>query len=162
MRMNAPDLTKFSVAELLALNGAILVELRRRNICRTENNPTGDYAEYLAAEKLGLELNNNSKLGYDAVDPIGLRYQIKGRRITPKNHSTQLSVIRNLDNQEFDHLVALLFDENYSVLKAAKVPHGIIGEHAKYNSHQNGHILHLNTKLLGDFRVENLTAKFVN
>jgi hypothetical protein len=160
--MNAPDLTKLSVAELLTLNGAILVELRRRNICRTENNPTGDYAEYLAAEKLGLELKNNSELGCDAVDPKGLRYQIKGRRITPKNHSTQLSVIRNLENREFDYLVALLFDENYSVLKAARVPHGIIGEHAKFRAHQNGHILHMNTKLLSDSKVENLTAKFVN
>ena len=160
--MSAPDLTKLSVGEVLALSGAILVELRRREICRTENNPTGDYAEYLVAQKLGLNLGANSRSGYDATDKKGLRYQIKGRRIVPTNPSTQLGVIRKLQKQEFDYVIGVLFNEHYSVLKVAKIPHVAVGEFAKFSNHQNGHILHLNAKLLADPRVEDLTLKFVN
>jgi hypothetical protein len=160
--MSATDLTKLSVEEVLALSGAVLVELRRRGVCRTENNPTGDYAEYIVAQKLGLDLVPNSKSGYDAVDNGGVRYQIKGRRIVPTNPSTQLGVIRNLQKQDFDYVIGVLFNENYSVLKVAKIPHVAVGELAKFSNHQNGHILHLNPKLLTDRRVEDLTLNFVN
>ena len=160
--MNAIDLATLSVPEVLVLHGAVLAELRRREVCRTENNPTGDYAEYLAVQRLGIRLNGNSASGCDATDLNGVRYQIKGRRVTRKNGSTQLSVIRNLNEKEFDYLIGLLFNEHYSVLKAAKVPHGIIEEHGRFSEHQNGHIVHMNARLLADPRVEDLTPRFLN
>ena len=87
--------------ELLRNLGDILAELRRRGICRSENLPTGDLAEYLACKALGLSLAEKSAKGFDATDLDGLRYQVKGRRITQWNPSTQLSAIRELDASPF-------------------------------------------------------------
>ena len=36
-----------SISELLALHGAVMEELRAREVVRSANNPTGDLAEYL-------------------------------------------------------------------------------------------------------------------
>ena len=43
----ANEMEMLSVRGLLGLHVAALDELRRRGVLRTENNPTGDYAEYL-------------------------------------------------------------------------------------------------------------------
>jgi len=160
--MKPADLTSIPLPELLGLHGAILAELKRRKISRTENNPTGDYAEYLVAQKLGLRLEENSELGFDATDDKGIRYQIKGRRLTPGNRSTQLGAIRKLKEHEFDYLIGVLFDEVYRVQKVAKLPHVVVGEYAKYRSHPNAHILLLNKAVLSDNRIEDLTKKFTD
>jgi hypothetical protein len=60
---------------------------------RTQNNPLKDHSEWLAAKSLNLDLANNSKADYDAIDTNGVKIQIKRRRITSKNKSTQLSAI---------------------------------------------------------------------
>jgi hypothetical protein len=72
------DWSTLGVTDLLAAHCAILDELRTRNILRSKNNPTGDYAEWLVPTKLGLRLENNSAKGWDATDAAGVRYQIKG------------------------------------------------------------------------------------
>src|SRR5947209_7395503 len=95
--MTNEDLTALTVPDLLGLYVSVLAELRRRKVVRTSNNPVGDYAEWLVADRLNLALTNNSNAGYDAVDVNGLRYQIKSRRLTPENPSTQLGAIRDLD-----------------------------------------------------------------
>lgn len=159
--MNPEELQNLALGELLKLHGAVQVELRRREICRTENGPTADYAEYLVGHKLGIKLNGNSALGCDGIDTSGTRFQIKGRRINPKNRSTQLSAIRNLALNEFDFLIGVLFDEFYCVSQVAKVPHAVVTEHAVYRAHQNGHILHLNKRLFADERVEDMTQRFL-
>ena len=82
--MDLPDFTELTIAELLATHSAVLDELRHRNVIRSKNNPTGDYAEWLVSTKLGLTLETNSVKGFDATDLHGLRYQIKGRRATPE------------------------------------------------------------------------------
>ena len=40
---------------------------RNRNVIRTYNSPIGDYAEWIVADKLGLDLNQSSHTGCDAV-----------------------------------------------------------------------------------------------
>ncbi|RKF49444.1 hypothetical protein BCY88_17620 [Paraburkholderia fungorum] len=47
----ARDLTSMSTEALLRQHCQILAELKRREVPRTENNPTADYAEWLAAQK---------------------------------------------------------------------------------------------------------------
>lgn len=42
---------------------------------------TGEYGEYIAAERLGLELAEVRTAGYDAIDQAGRRIQIKARSI---------------------------------------------------------------------------------
>ena len=43
-----------SSIELMNMYAEILAELNSRKVVRTYNNPVGDYAEWLVAEKLGL------------------------------------------------------------------------------------------------------------
>ncbi|WP_321871944.1 hypothetical protein [Paraburkholderia tropica] len=47
----ARDLTSVSNEALLRQHGQILAELKRREVLRAENDPTGNYAKWLAAQK---------------------------------------------------------------------------------------------------------------
>jgi len=155
--MNPSDLTGLTIAELLATHSSVLDELRHRNVIRSKNNPTGDYAEWLVSTKLGLALETNSAKGFDASDSQGLRYQIKARRVTPENRSTQLGVIRNLEGKDFDFLIAIIFDADWHVRYAAKIPHQAISLLATYRPHINGHTIHLRSAVLDNPSVENIS-----
>ncbi len=124
-----------SIAELLACHVGALKELRARRVLRTENNPTGDLAEYLFCAAYGWELDPGKAL--DARDRDGKRYQIKGRRLTGRHPSRLLSPIRDLNG--FDILAAVLFDENYRVVRAALIPVGVVRDRSKYARHTNSH-----------------------
>ena len=150
-----------TISQLLNHYTLILDELHHRGVVRTENSPIGDYAEWLVANCLNLTLENNSKTGYDAVDGQNIKYQIKGRRITPKNPSTQLSVIRNLESHHFDFLIVAMFNAQVEVQKVVKIPHEIIQKYARYNRHQNGYILYMRKDVLGDPLTEDITNLFL-
>ncbi|MEQ1953876.1 hypothetical protein [Mesorhizobium sp. CN2-181] len=125
------------VRELLSLHAQILDELRDRQIVRTSNSPLGDYAELLFASAFGWQLNDNSSAGHDAVDAQGVRYQIKARRVTPKNPSRQLSAIRRLPDRTFDVLACVLFDAGYQVFKALLLPYEVVQARARHVEHTN-------------------------
>ena len=146
-----------TVLELLRCFADILDELRERKVVRTRNNPVADYAEWLVAQKLGLMLERNSKRGYDAIDQNGKRYQIKSRRLDPTNESTQLSVIRNLEAGDFDYLVGVLFNRDFTVKEAYRIPHSVIKQHSRFSELQNGYILLLEGEVLTALGVENIT-----
>ena len=150
------NLSELTIRELLQLQASAVEELRLRGVVRTANNPVGDFTEWLVATALGLTLASNSSAGYDAVSPAGVRIQIKGRRVTPKNPSRQLSAIRNLDEQDFDELVAVIFNEAFEVVEAVSIPHAQVGEYGTYREHVNAHILHVRGKLLEDPRVKSI------
>lgn len=130
-------LEPLSVPQLLVLHARLLEELRSRGVLRTANNPTGDLAEYLFCKAFGWRQAANSEKSYDALDADGLRYQIKGRRLHPRNGSRQLSAIRDMDG--FDMLAAVLFDEHYRVARAVLVPSAIVRAHSTYIPHTNSH-----------------------
>ncbi|MBU1447546.1 MAG: hypothetical protein KKF58_04470 [Gammaproteobacteria bacterium] len=157
--MSPVDYSKKTVTELLATHSKVLDELKQRQVIRSKNNPTGDYAEWLVASKLGLVLEKNSAKGFDARDLQGLRYQIKGRRVTSGNKSTQLGVIRDLEGKDFDFLVAVVFDENWQVHSAAKIPHQVVSLFATYRPHVNGHIMHLRPSVFDNPLVEDISLK---
>jgi hypothetical protein len=136
-----------------------MLALQERGILRTFNNPVADYAEWLVAARLNLRLANKSKSGHDAVDSDGKRYQIKGRRLTPKNTSTQLSVIRNLDQRPFDELAAVVFNADFSVAYAALVPCEAVLANSRYSKHQNGHIFMMRRTVLELPEVREITAQ---
>jgi hypothetical protein len=143
MSSSTPDLCNLSEFELLGLHARAVRELRRRGVIRSSNNPVGDYAEFLVARALGLQLTPKSTTGHDATAPDGLRYEVKARRITGAVGSRQLSAIRKLDEQHFDVLVGVLFDEDYGVHRACVIPHGTVLECASFQKHTNAWILHL-------------------
>ncbi len=148
---------KLTINELLSAHGSVLDELKHRGVIRSKNNPTGDYAEWLFSTKLGLTLEPQANGGFDATDSQRVRYQIKSRRVTPDNPSTQLGVIRNLDKNDFDFLLAVVFDADWQVLRAAKISHKVVGTLATFRSHQNGHIMHLRPTVFDVPEVEDIT-----
>lgn len=133
------DLQSLSTAQLLELHSQVSNELRSRGISRTSNNPTGDLAEYLFCQAFDWIQEENSMAAIDAVGRDGTRYQIKGRRLTRFNKSRQLSAIRNLNGSHFDYLAAALFNEDYTIRKAALIPAGVVQSRAKYIEHTNSH-----------------------
>lgn len=134
-------LGSLSVPDLLLLFANVLSELRDRGVIRSTNNPVADYSEWLVARALGLELVAPSVKGYDAISPDGARYQVKGRRQTPENASRQLSAIRGFELEDihpFDYLVGVLYNRDFTVMKAAQIPVAIVRQQAKPTPHVNG------------------------
>ena len=137
--------------ELLQLYSDLMVELRQRKLLRSSNNPVSDYAEKVISEMMLLTLEKGSNKGYDAIDEkTGTRYQIKARRLTKQNKSRQLGVIRNLDQNLFDYLIAVIFNESFSPQEIWKIPRNIIPKYSYFSPHQNGRILVLAGKILQD------------
>ncbi len=87
-------------------------------ICRTERDPTGDYAEWLIASKLNLQQAENPvQSGYDLINlDTGVTYQVKARRIY-KEHGYKVS-IKKYNEYRFDYLILVLFKEDFTILKA--------------------------------------------
>src|SRR5437762_12174339 len=96
--------TGLTTRQLLELYAVLLGELRTRGVVRSTNNPAADLAERLCAKAFGLTLVSKSTAGFDAVGPDGTRFQIKARRLTSENASTQLSAIRGLRKARFEFL----------------------------------------------------------
>lgn len=126
------DLTTVPVPALLELHVDLLAELRRREVVRSANNPTGDYGELLFSRAFGWTLNNNSSADADAVDGEGLRYQIKCRRLGTPRGSRQLGFIRRLPERPFDRLAAVLLDDRFRVLRGAIIPYEVVEPRAAY------------------------------
>ncbi len=149
-----------TIAQLLKYYGQILEELRARKIIRTSNIPTGDYAEFLVKNQLELILEKGNRVGYDAKDASGVKFQIKARRLTGNNQSWRLGAIRNLANQEFDFLIAVKFNGIFEIDQVVKIPHKIIEKYARYSRHSNAHFLVLG-EVLSDPLLEDLTTQFL-
>ena len=153
------DWSKSNEAELFCAYTSLMEELRARGVIRSSNNPVADYAETLVSRSLGLSLLGRSAAGYDATDTSGVRYQIKGRRLTQENGSTQLGIMRNLSSRPFDLLAAVVFSRTFTVLYAALIPIEIVAESGRYSSHSNGQIFHFRRSVLNDPRVTDITTK---
>ena len=153
------DLQKLSSRSLLRVYSAVMRELRERTVVRSTNNPVADLAELLASRAFRLKLETRSTAGFDGVARDGTRYQVKARRRTPENQSTQLSVIRNLGANKFKYLLAIVFDEDFNVESAFRIPRGTVRRYARFSRHVNGHILRLIGPVLDDPHTEDVTAR---
>lgn len=131
------DLASLTAPELLKLHAAVSDELRARGVTRSSNNPVGDLAEHLFCKAFGWTRSPKSEPEADAVGPDGRRYQIKARRITAHNKSRQLGALRKLPGQGFDELAAVLFAPDYTVSRAAVIPHRVVADRASFVEHTN-------------------------
>ncbi|MCA0305278.1 MAG: hypothetical protein LCH95_23000 [Proteobacteria bacterium] len=152
------ELAKLTPLQLLELHASVGEELRKRGIVRSSNNPTADVAELLFCRAFGWQQALNSNVAADATDAQGVRYQIKGRRVTPQNPSRQLSALRGLDKGGFDFLAGIVFGADYKVLRAAILPHALVLQRSKFSSHQNGWIFHLRDSVWSLPGVRDVTA----
>jgi hypothetical protein len=133
--------------------------LKARGVTRSTNNPIADYAELLFEKALRLERAPRSTAGYDATDRKGLKYEIKGRRITAHNVSRQLSSIRGLDQRHFDFLGGVLFAEDFSVSRACLIPQSQVVEHSTFVRHTNSWKFMLTDSVWGFPGVVDVTEK---
>ena len=76
---------------------------------------TGEYGEYVAAERLGLELAEARTAGYDATDQSGRRIPIKARSIPGEKKlvGQRIGSIR-LDH-EWDVVLLVLMDDRFDL-----------------------------------------------
>ena len=107
------------IADLLGIYGQVLEELREREVIRSANAPTGDYAEWLVQRALGGELQPRSNKSADLIVRTK-RIQIKSRVLSDPEESgeRQLSSFRSWD---FDDAVIVLFDRRYGVRRATRI-----------------------------------------
>lgn len=135
----AVDLSAKTVRELLALWVEVMDELTSRGVVRTQNNPTADLAERIACDALGLTMADKNAKGHDAVDSSGYLYQIKGRRLSRGATRKPLGVVRDLDEGQFQHLVVVLFDYDFSINLACVIPYDAFCGIARAVKRLNGH-----------------------
>lgn len=134
---SAEALTRLATGELLALSRGILAELRRRGVIRSGNAPAGDYAELLVQRATGGELAPNSQRSWDVETPTGQHLQVKARVVTNPRAvgERQLSVFRSW---EFDAVVIVLFDDEFRVWRAARLPVEILEQAGRFVAHVSG------------------------
>lgn len=126
---------RLTVGQLLDVYGAVLTELRRRGLVRTNNAPIGDLAEYCAALVYGGVLAPNSEPSYDLTTPDGLRVQVKVRqKSTP---SAVFSPVRSFD---FDLAVFLLVD-GHDLVAAREWTPDQVRKRGSHRAHTNGTVI---------------------
>jgi hypothetical protein len=141
------ELHQLSVPSLLRLSRLILRELRARGIVRSSNAPAGDYAELLIQRTTSGELAPNAQKSWDVKAASQERIQVKARVLTPENPSRQLSPIRSWD---FDTLAVVLFDDDFSVVRAVSLDIEVVRAVGVWRKHVNGWIVFARDDLLAD------------
>lgn len=156
-----PELDGLSDRQLLHLYAEVMDKLKDLGIIRSGNNPVSDYAEYLVSKRLGLDQTKCSEKGVDAIGPDKTKYQIKARRLTRRNSSRQLGIIRDLNQSPppFDFCVAVLFNEYFEPIEAYRIPVETVSRYARHSEYQNGHVLTLSPPLIRDPSVENILER---
>jgi len=155
--MRSDDLRVQSPAGLLVTYASVLHLLHSHGVVRSFNSPVGDIAEWIVSKKLNLTLAGKSAKSYDATDPTGRTYQIKGRWLAGKNRSRQLGAIRNLSSDPFDFLAAVMFDGDFQVEYAAVIPVQVVREKSKYVQHSNSWRFSFTKSLLSSPGVQDIT-----
>jgi hypothetical protein len=159
--IHVDELKLLSNRNLLKLYTELMAELRTRGIVRSSNGPGADVAEGIVAKALSLTLNAASTAGYDGIDPHGKKVEVKCRRLTRHNKSRQLSAIRNLESAHFDFLAGVLFNEDFSVMKAALIPFQVVKDHSVFVKHTNGWKFVLRDSIWGLHGVEDITERLL-
>lgn len=62
-----------------------------------------------------------------------------------------------LEKNQFDFLIAVIFDSHFQVRAAYQIPHEIIPRYAVYRRHVNGHILLADGPILRDPATKDIT-----
>ncbi len=98
----------------------ILKKLKEHDVIRT-SKLVGEYGEYVASKKLGLQRKPSGNKGYDAIDSKDKKYEIKSRKNTPYNKINNFPVGKN-QLELADFLICVEFDTDWNVVKFYKIP----------------------------------------
>ena len=98
--------------------------LQEMGVVRSEDKIISDYAEWFCSFKLGIELCNESKLGYDALSKFGERIQIKSRIGSDIDFKIAFDGIRV---NEFDYLLVTFINmTTWMIDSIYKVSHEVV------------------------------------
>ncbi|GAA1214482.1 DUF6998 domain-containing protein [Rhodoglobus aureus] len=141
---NAPgfDPTLLTVGEILHVYTALLVELGRRGLVRTNNAPIGDLAEYACATYYEGELASNSEKSYDLISVDGRRVQVKVRNV--REGTRPSAVFSSIRSTDFDICVFILANASTHTIDAAYewTPEEIQA-HGRFTSHTNSTLIRI-------------------
>ena len=155
--MRSDDLRVQGIGGLLSTYASVMHLLRHHGIVRSFNSPVADVAEWLVSTNLGLKLATNSAKGFDAVDASGTRYQIKARWLATSRSSKQMSALRDLTSRPFDHLIAVMFDGDFNVDYAARMPLEFVRQNSKHVERTNSYRFNFARSMLTAPGVQDLT-----
>lgn len=135
--MVIPNISRLPVRELLQLESAIVAELRRRGLVRTNNKALGDIAECVVAKARGGRLEPNSTKSHDVTTADGKRVQVKAMGQRAAAAAAKFSVFRSSD---FDTAVFLVFaPDTFELTHARECLPSEIKAVARFSSHTNGY-----------------------
>ncbi len=139
-----------STTELLRLSAAIVGELARRDVVRTNDAPIGQYAEWLAEQILGGSRVTNSN---PAIDIVGTNefgnVQVKARILRGGGmKDRQLSPFRSTTGPGYDFVLVLLFCSDFTVKRAVILSAGVVAGHGRHSAHVNGRIVRATDEFL--------------
>jgi hypothetical protein len=147
----------WSNAQLFEQYSAILGELRRRDVTRTNNAPAGDYAEWLVQRALGGRLAPNSEKSFDLETEDGTRVQVKARAVSEKILAGQRQM-SSFRTWAFDQAAMVQFAKNdYSIVRAVLVPVEQVRDSARWTKHVNGHVAFMTEALMTSPGSTNIT-----
>lgn len=132
--MSSIDLTVLSVRDLLQLDAAVIAELRRRKLVRTNNKPLGDIAEAIVCAARGGVLEPNSTRSHDITTSHGDRVQVKAMGVRSAGLAGKFGAFRS---SGFTTAVFLAFGPDFGLIEAWEIPSAAI-EEARFSAHING------------------------
>ena len=148
------DPTARTLGELLEDWAAIMRELKVRDVLRTNNLPTGDFAEVIVAVHFGGTRGGSSQTGWDVIASDGERLQVKGtRHLGTGVCGASITPIRDT---AYDSVVVVVFDEDFVVIEGLKFPREVVEERFPVEQYRNARAVRLTRKLRADSRVESV------
>lgn len=150
-----------SVGELITIYSAILKELKRREVIRT-NNLVGDLGEYLAIDFY----NNQSTLPNLQAAPPGTKnidaISREGKRYSIKSTTTSLTgVVYDLnepgstesESQKFEFMVVVQFSKNFELLRVIELDWDLFLQFKRWHKTMRGWNINITKDLLSQSNV---------
>lgn len=109
----------------------VIRELAARGLIWSGKSPLADYAELLVARRFGVEPLKGTNPGYDLVTKGGRRVQVKSRRYAPGSKPSHFGEFAEFEDERFDDLVVVLFEEDFAVREAYLAPYAWVAERVK-------------------------------
>jgi hypothetical protein len=143
-----------TLGELLEDWAAIMRELKARKLLKTNNLPTGEFAEVVVAVHYGGVRHGFSHHGCDVTTADGERLQVKGtRHLGSGPCGAGLTPIRKAT---YDSVVVVVFDEDFRVIEGLKFPREVVEDKFPIEAYRNARAVRLTRDLRADPRTESV------